>query len=85
MATDEVRSYAVFNYLHMGWTTHTEAGGDGNEGQGGIPAYVSQQGYLSAPEERTILSAGKQIHFYSLKIISKVSPNTNSTVPQCLN
>ena len=41
IATDEVRSYALFNYLHMGWTTHTEAGGDGNEGQGGIPAYVS--------------------------------------------
>jgi len=40
IATDEVRSYSMFNYLHMGWTTHTEAGGDGNEGQGGIPAYV---------------------------------------------
>ena len=24
----------------MGWTTHTEAGGDTTEGQGGTPAFV---------------------------------------------
>ena len=24
----------------MGWTTHTEAGGDTTEGQGGVPAFV---------------------------------------------
>ena len=24
----------------MGWTTHTEAGGDTTEGQGGVPAFI---------------------------------------------
>ena len=40
IVTDEVRSYAIFNYEWMGWTTHTEAGGDTTEGQGGVPAFV---------------------------------------------
>ena len=40
IATDEVRTYAIFNYEWMGWTTHTEAGGDTTEGQGGVPAFV---------------------------------------------
>ena len=34
IVTDEVRTYAIFNYEWMGWTTHTEAGGDTTEGQG---------------------------------------------------
>ena len=29
----KVRSYAIFNYDWLGWTTHTEAGGDTSEGQ----------------------------------------------------
>ena len=33
IVTDEVRTYAIFNYEWMGWTTHTEAGGDTTEGQ----------------------------------------------------
>ena len=40
LVTDEVRSYAIFNYEWMGWTSHTEAGGDTTEGQGGTPAFV---------------------------------------------
>ena len=36
--TDEVRTYAIFNYEWMGWTTHTEAGGDTTQGEGGVPA-----------------------------------------------
>jgi len=40
IATDEVRTYAIFIYEWMGWTTHTEAGGDTTEGQGGVPAFV---------------------------------------------
>lgn len=40
IVTDEVRTYAIFNYEWMGWTTHTEAGGDTTEGQGGVPAFV---------------------------------------------
>ena len=35
IVTDEVRTYAIFIYEWMGWTTHTEAGGDTTEGQGG--------------------------------------------------
>ena len=34
IVTDEVRTYAIFIYEWMGWTTHTEAGGDTTEGQG---------------------------------------------------
>ncbi len=40
IVTDEVRTYAMFNYAHLGWTTHAEAGGDTNSGQGGVPAFV---------------------------------------------
>lgn len=41
LVTDEVRTYAMFNYAHLGWTTNVEAGGDSNSGQGGVPAFVS--------------------------------------------
>jgi len=40
IVTDEVRTYAIFVYEWMDWTTHTEAGGDTTEGQGGTPAFV---------------------------------------------
>ncbi|XP_059351277.1 protein mesh-like [Daphnia carinata] len=40
IVTDEVVTYAMFNYAHLGWTTHAEAGGDTNTGQGGVPAFV---------------------------------------------
>ncbi|KAK2720563.1 hypothetical protein QYM36_004442 [Artemia franciscana] len=40
ITTDEVRTFAMFNYGYMGWTTHTEAGGDTLTGQGGVPAFV---------------------------------------------
>ena len=43
IVTDEVRTYAIFNYEWMGWTTHTEAGGDTTEGQ------VSSGGGDTAP------------------------------------
>ena len=40
VVTDEVRSYAVFNYEKLNWISHTEAGGSADEGQGGTPAFV---------------------------------------------
>ncbi|XP_023014320.2 sushi domain containing 2 mesh isoform X1 [Leptinotarsa decemlineata] len=40
LATDEVFTYAMFNYLNLDWTTHTEAGGDTRKGEGGVPAFV---------------------------------------------
>ncbi|KAL1114994.1 hypothetical protein AAG570_007817, partial [Ranatra chinensis] len=40
LATDEVFTYAIFNYADIQWTTHTEAGGDTTGGEGGTPAYV---------------------------------------------
>ncbi|XP_049791789.1 protein mesh isoform X2 [Schistocerca nitens] len=40
LATDEVFTYAIFNYLNIQWTSHTEAGGDTTGGEGGVPAYV---------------------------------------------
>jgi len=41
LATDEVFTYAIFNYADMQWTSHTEAGGDTTGGEGGVPAFVS--------------------------------------------
>ena len=41
IVTDSVRTYVMYNYAHIGWTTHAEAGGDSNTGQGGVPAYVN--------------------------------------------
>lgn len=43
LATDEVFTYAIFNYLEINWSSHTEAGGDTTTGEGGVPAYVSMQ------------------------------------------
>lgn len=40
VTTDEIRTYALFNYEYMRWTSHTEAGGSTDDGQGGVPAYV---------------------------------------------
>ncbi|XP_076619313.1 sushi domain containing 2 mesh isoform X1 [Colletes latitarsis] len=40
LATDEVFTYAIFNYLNIQWTSHTEAGGDTTSGEGGVPAFV---------------------------------------------
>ncbi|XP_017783258.1 PREDICTED: protein mesh isoform X2 [Nicrophorus vespilloides] len=40
IATDEVFTYAIFNYLDLKWTTHTEALGDTLRGEGGTPAYI---------------------------------------------
>ncbi|CAH1121477.1 unnamed protein product [Ceutorhynchus assimilis] len=40
LATDEVYTYAIFNYLNLDWTSHTEAGGDTTRGEGGVPAYI---------------------------------------------
>ncbi|XP_015127010.1 protein mesh [Diachasma alloeum] len=40
LATDEVYTYAIFNYHDIQWTSHTEAGGDTTGGEGGVPAYV---------------------------------------------
>ncbi|CAH0391044.1 unnamed protein product [Bemisia tabaci] len=40
LATDEVFTYAIFNYADLQWTSHTEAGGDTSGGEGGTPAFV---------------------------------------------
>lgn len=41
LATDEVYTYAIFNYDVIKWSAHTEAGGDTTHGEGGVPAFVS--------------------------------------------
>lgn len=41
LATDEVYTYAIFNYGLLSWSAHTEAGGDTTGGEGGVPAFVS--------------------------------------------
>jgi len=43
LATDEVFTYAIFNYLNIRWTSHTEAGGDTTQGENGVPAFVSNR------------------------------------------
>ncbi|XP_055381254.1 protein mesh isoform X2 [Condylostylus longicornis] len=40
LATDEVYTYAIFNYATITWSSHTEAGGDTTLGEGGTPAYI---------------------------------------------
>ncbi|KAL7729304.1 hypothetical protein ACLKA6_008883 [Drosophila palustris] len=40
LATDEVYTYAIWNYAVLNWLSHTEAGGDTTKGEGGTPAYV---------------------------------------------
>lgn len=42
LATDEVYTYAILNYITINWSSHTEAGGDTTGGEGGVPAYVSK-------------------------------------------
>ena len=37
IATDEIRTYAMFNYEQIQWITHQ----DNNEGLKGAPAFVS--------------------------------------------
>lgn len=40
LVTDEVFTYAMFNYLNLDWTSHTEAGSDTMKGEGGTSAFV---------------------------------------------
>ncbi|XP_011644865.1 protein mesh isoform X1 [Pogonomyrmex barbatus] len=40
LATDEVFTYVIFNYLNLQWTSHTEAGGDTTQGENGVSAFV---------------------------------------------
>ncbi|KAK4887724.1 hypothetical protein RN001_003995 [Aquatica leii] len=40
LATDEVFTYAIFNYLDLQWSSHPEALGDTLKGEGGTPAYI---------------------------------------------
>ncbi|GAB0092360.1 Protein mesh [Sergentomyia squamirostris] len=40
LATNEVYTYAIFNYVEINWSSHTEAGGDTTGGEGGVPAYI---------------------------------------------
>lgn len=40
IATDEVYTYAIFNYATINWSSHTEAGGDTTGGEGGVPAFI---------------------------------------------
>ncbi|XP_017848444.1 protein mesh isoform X1 [Drosophila busckii] len=40
LATDEVYTYAIWNYAVLNWLSHTEAGGDTTKGEGGVPAFV---------------------------------------------
>jgi len=44
LATDEVFTYVIFNYLNIKWTSHTEAGGDTTQGENGVAAFVSNRG-----------------------------------------
>jgi len=52
LATDEVYTYAIFNYVNLQWSSHTEAGGDTTTGEGGVPAFVS----ISVQQRFVILS-----------------------------
>lgn len=60
LATDEVFTYVIFNYVDMQWTSHTEAGGDTSGGEGGVPAYVSlsRNNILKALFDRSARDAG---------------------------
>lgn len=46
LATDEVYTYAIFNYADIRWSSHTEAGGDTTGGEGGVPAYVWKSSHI---------------------------------------
>jgi len=55
LATDEVFTYVIFNYLNLQWTSHTEAGGDTTTGENGIAAYVSAIGGIFVyPRQYTV-------------------------------
>ena len=40
LATDEVITYAIFNYPQLKWFSHTGSGGDNIHGEGGVTAFV---------------------------------------------
>ncbi|XP_055381358.1 protein mesh-like [Condylostylus longicornis] len=40
IATDEIYTYAIFNYAQIEWDSHTEAGGSVDVGKNGVPAFV---------------------------------------------
>lgn len=69
LATDEVFTYAIFNYLEINWSSHTEAGGDTTTGEGGVPAYVSTWIVEITVTVRHFFDQDKQIYIIFLKEI----------------
>jgi len=75
LATDEVYTYAIYNYAELQWTTHTEAGGDTTAGEGGTPAFVRTLLFL------TIQSIKKFMIIFRLVSTLETAPRAMSTFP----
>ncbi|XP_006615798.2 protein mesh-like [Apis dorsata] len=88
LATDEVNTYAMFNYPDVQWTSHTETGGDTVHGDGGISAFVGfnagngtgsyeYKPYSQTPRIRDLTRAGWVNGFpgrHMFKIDEKIIP-----------
>ncbi|CAL7945198.1 unnamed protein product [Xylocopa violacea] len=72
LATDEVNTYAMFNYVDIQWTSHTEAGGDTVNGEGGISAFVG-------------FNAGNGTRSYEYKPYSQTPSIRDLTTKGCAN
>ncbi|XP_021954689.1 protein mesh isoform X2 [Folsomia candida] len=86
--TDETRTYTMFNYKHIGWTTHTEAGGSSEDGTGGTPAFIGfnagngtrafeYKPYSQSPKFQNILASGNVNRFpgrHIFRVDEKIMP-----------
>ncbi|XP_076766947.1 protein mesh [Xylocopa sonorina] len=72
LATDEANTYAMFNYLDIQWTSHTEAGGDTVDGTGGVSAFVG-------------FNAGNGWNSYEYKPYSQTPSISDLTRKGCAN
>ena len=95
IVTDEVRTYAIFNYEWMGWTTHTEAGGDtyfekqptvSNATEAGGDAYFEDSGedfgQTAEPQLAALLEAvGKDLGAGFVRWLIDVTANAYTPIP----
>lgn len=87
LATDEVYTYAIWNYAVLNWLSHTEAGGDTTKGEGGVPAYVSHLATLKllSVASRSHCRFGSHLikHFAQKEIHLHISHTHTHTHARC--
>lgn len=83
LATDEVFTYAIFNYININWSSHTEAGGDTTGGEGGVPAYVRTKRSIPVGTLHDLFASTRRLASTLATAPRRTSTNRTARRPFC--